>query len=130
MPPLIIFSLAFLLGIALGGLAKVVWPPELLIPAAFVSLSAVLLWRDRRGLMVTLCGICFLLGVVRYQTVASTPHDALTRYHDTGAVTLQGVVGAPPDVRDSGTDLRIAVSRIRVGNRPCDAGCEWIDVEG
>src|SRR5947207_1880902 len=115
MPPLVYFSLAFLLGIALTGLAKVIWPPELLLLAAFVSLCALLLWRDRRGLLLCLCGGFFLLGALRYELAASSPHVALTQYHDSGMVTLQGVVAQSPDVRDSGTDLRIAVSRIRHG---------------
>jgi predicted membrane metal-binding protein len=130
MPPLVYFALAFLLGIALTGLAKVAWPPELLFLAAIVSFSALLFWRDRRGLLLCLCGVFVVLGALRYELAVASPHDALTHYHDSGPVTLQGVVAQPPDVRDSGTDLRIAVSQIRQGTAQCEPLCEWTAIEG
>ena len=93
--------------------------------------------RENRGFFASVCGAAFLLGCVRYQAAVVAPRDALARYNDAKAVTLQGVVVAPPDVRDSGTLLRVEVSRIRSGSLPCSgvstqSQCDhdWAPVEG
>ena len=129
-PPLVIVSLAFLLGIALSGTAGAPWPVELLLLAALLPVTILLLWRDRRGFFASVCGAAFLLGCVRYQAAVVAPRDALARYNDAKAVTLQGVVVAPPDVRDSGANLRVEVSRVRTSTLPCFGACDWTPVEG
>jgi competence protein ComEC len=130
MPPLVSLSLAFLVGIAVSGATGAAWPSELLILSALIAVAALLLWRDRRGFFVFACSAAFLLGCVRYQAAVVSPRDALARYNDAKAVTLQGIVAAPPDVRDSGASLRVEVSRIRSGNLPCTGACDWTPMSG
>ena len=130
MPPLVAVSLAFLLGIALSGAAGAPWPGELLLLSALLPAGVLLLWRDRRGFFASVCGVAFLLGCARYQGAVAAPRDALARYNDLKAVTLQGVVSAPPDVRDNGANLRIEVARVRPGTQPCADVCDWAPVEG
>ncbi|MBI3733127.1 MAG: ComEC/Rec2 family competence protein [Chloroflexi bacterium] len=129
-PPLWSASLTFLSGLAVAGLLQVVWPPEFLLLFSLVPLAALWLWRDRRGVTLFLCGLCFLLGLVRYQAAFTTQRAALTRYHDSGPVTLQGVVASPPDVRDRSTDLRVEVTRLHVGADRCAPACDWLMIEG
>ncbi len=121
---LIYLSVAFLLGIVSAGLLGVTWPLEGLLLAALVPVAALILWRyERRGRLLFICGVLFLLGIVRYQVAQSALGDALSRHHDVTPVTLRGIVSAPPDVRDRSTDLRIEVSAVKNQN-------EWTAANG
>lgn len=114
MSALIYFSAAFIAGVVFAALLGIALPIAAFAIAAFVPIAALILWwREPRGPFFFACGVLFLLGMVRYQAAQLVPRDALTRYHDAAPVALQGIIVAPPDVRDRSTDLRIEVESIR-----------------
>lgn len=90
----------------------------------FLPLVSFLLWRkDQRTRLISVCFLSLLLGVLRFN--ASAPpqdfdegHPA--HYNDQGWVKIEGVVSGEPDVRDTYTNLRVAVAKIGVDGQERD----------
>lgn len=107
---------AWLLGIYLASLLQV--PTELVWLAAVLPAAVVILWwRERPVRLASACCLVLLLGALRFN--ASIPpqdfdEDYLAHYNDQGWVKIEGVVSGEPDVRDTYTNLRVAVSEIEV----------------
>ena len=96
-------------------LASALQPPvEILLLCGLVPIFGLLLWRDnRRARLIWLGGLCAVIGGARY--LGSIPHfdqSSLSTYNDRGAVTVEGVIDAEPDVRDTYINLRIQADRI------------------
>ena len=119
---LIYLGCAWLAGVLLGSFLH--------LPSGFVGLLMLLplaglfLWRkDQRVRLISLCFLSLLLGVL-YFTIRATPQDFdashLAHYNDQGWVRIEGIVSGEPDVRDTYTNLRVAVSRIEVDGQERD----------
>jgi competence protein ComEC len=111
---LIYLGTAWLAGILLGSLLH--------LPSGFVGLltslplAGLLLWRnDQRVRLISACFLSLLLGALRFN--ASIPPHSLdegdiAHYNDQGWVRIEGIVSSEADVRDTYTNLRVAVARI------------------
>jgi competence protein ComEC len=120
---LIYLSGALVVGILLGS--------QLDLPFAliFIGLAPLPLFlflpRRRKSIIIAaVCLIAFFGGALCYQA-SLPPEDGshITSYTDQ-EVTIEGMVSADPEVRDSATHLQLSVSAIN----PNDKG--WRDVEG
>ncbi len=116
-------ALAFAAGIAVASvisLPLIVWVWWLSLP-----LGLLLIWRrDPLLRRAHLCLLVFFLAAIRYTAALPQFDDhALATYNDRGALLLVGVISDYPDVRDYATNLRVAVTRIRIDN-------VWRDVSG
>jgi competence protein ComEC len=113
---LIYFGCAWLAGILLGSLLH--------LPSGFVwlltclPLASLLLWRkDQRVRLISVCLLSLLFGTMRFN--ASIPPQSLDEghvasYNGQGWVKIEGTVSGEPDVRDTYTNLRVAVVKIEV----------------
>lgn len=112
---LIYLSTAWLMGIAA---AHWLCPPLALIGLlAILPLVGLLLWRDDPKVQRTYaCGLFLLLGSARYTLSLPDLDDPrhVAAYRDRGLVTLWGRVVGEPDVRDTYTNLRLAVDRMAI----------------
>ena len=112
---LIYLSTAWLIGIAA---AHYFSPPLTVVGLLTVlPLAALLLWRDDSKVRrIAACGLFLLLGSARY-TLSLPDLDSpghIAAYRDQGEVTLWGRAIGAPDVRDTYTNLRLAVDRVRI----------------
>jgi len=85
--------------------------------AWLIGIAAVLLWRDDPKVhRIAACGLFLLLGSLRYTLSLPDLSDPsyIVAYRDQGEVTLWGRVVGEPDVRDTYTNLRLAVDRVRI----------------
>ncbi len=113
---LIYLGCAWLAGIFLGSLLH--------LPSGFVwlltslPLASLLLWRkDQRVRLISVCCLFLLLGVLRSNASAppqSFDEGHLANYNNQGWVKIKGVVSGEADVRDTYTNLRVAVVKIEV----------------
>ena len=113
---LIYLGTAWLAGILVGSLLH--------LPSAFVGLltllplAGLLFWRkDQRVRLISACFLSLLLGTLRFN--ASIPPQSfdeghLAHYNDQGWGKIEGIVSGEPDVRDTYTNLRVAVAKIEV----------------
>lgn len=116
MPPLIILTIAWMLGIAL---ARSVSPP----PLALLALSApvigglFLYWNESRLRFAALNALFLLLGASRLilaQPAIDPGHIAW--YNDTDNLLLTGTIIDEPDARDTYTNLRLQVQSLTLPN--------------
>jgi competence protein ComEC len=120
---LLYLALAFTAGIVVA--TQVTLPLTIWVWWLTLPVGLLLIWRADPALRrVHLCLLVFLLGALRY-TAALPQFDehALATYNDRGTLLLVGTVVGYPDVRDRTTNLRFAVTRIRVENA-------WREVAG
>jgi competence protein ComEC len=114
---LIFLSTAWLIGVAA---ARYVNPPLALTGLlAVLPLAGFILWRDDPKVRrLAACGLFLLLGSLRYTLslpdLATPSHIAA--YVDRGEVILWGNVANEPDVRDTYTNLYLAVHRVLIRN--------------
>jgi competence protein ComEC len=112
---LILLSTAWLTGIVA---AQYLHAPSMLIGLlAVLPLAGLILWRDDpRVRRIAVCCLFLLLGSVRYTLALPDLADPghIAAHRDQGEVTLWGKVGGEPDVRDTYTNLRLAVNRVQV----------------
>ena len=119
---LIYLGCAWLAGILLASFLHL--PSGLVGLLMLLPLAGLFLWRkDQRVRLISLCFLSLLLGVL-YFTIRATPQDFdashLAHYNDQGWVRIEGIVSGEPDVRDTYTNLRVAVSRIEVDGQERD----------
>lgn len=112
---LITLSTAWLIGIAAAHYAN---PPFVLIGLLVVlPLAGLILWReDPKARRIAVCGLFLLLGSVRYTLSLPNLSDPghIAAYTDQGWITVWGRVVGEPDARDTTTNLRLAVDRVRI----------------
>ena len=121
MPSLVPIVVAWLGGLVLAHhwLVPLGVPPVPLLLLALIPLSALLLYRDDRSVRLgAACALALLLGALRYQ--ANVPDldspDLLAHYNDRGWITLEGVVAAYPDRRDTHTQLLLEAETLDPGS--------------
>jgi len=119
---LIYLGCAWLAGIFLGSFLHL--PSGFVGLLTFLPLAGLLLWRkDQRVRLISVCFLSLLLGALRFNASAA-PQDFdeshLAHYNDQGWVKIEGVVSGEPDVRDTYTNLRVAVARIEVDGQERD----------
>ncbi len=119
---LVYLGCAWLAGIFLGSLLHL--PSEFVCLLTLLPLASFLLWRkDQRIRLISVCILSLLLGALRFN--ASAPlqdfdEGHIAHYNDQGWVKIKGVVSDEADVRDTYTNLRVAVARIEVDGQERD----------
>jgi hypothetical protein len=120
---LIFLSTAWLFGIAAAHYVSAPLAPSAALRAGSIGLVAVLplaaliLWRDDAKVRrIAACGLFLLLGSLRYTLSLPNLTDPghIAAYRDQGEVTLWGRAVGEPNVRDTYTNLRLAVDRVRI----------------
>ena len=115
--PLIYLGTGWFIGV---WLASALQPPiEILLLGGLLPIFGLILWRgDRRARLIWLGGLCAVIGGARY--LGSLPQfdqTSLSTYNDRGAVTVEGVIDAEPDVRDTYINLRVKADRITLPDK-------------
>jgi len=114
--PLLWLSLAFLSGVLLAAALPLTTAGWGLVSAAAATALVGLPAARRRA---ALPALALTLGALRFLSVqpAVTPAH-IAWYADTGLrYVVEGYVAAPPDMRDSGTSLRVRLLRLRPASR-------------
>ncbi len=110
--PLVYLGTGWFVGIALASALHL--PLEVLLLALLIPIGGLVLWwKDRRAPLIWFSILAAILGGLRF--ALSVPHidqDSLSTYNNLGVVTLEGVVDAPPDVRDTYINLRVNAERL------------------
>lgn len=122
---LVVITVAWMAGILLE--SWLLLPSlALLIGAALALVCVVLLWRNSRGMLISLVMLLLLLGAWRY-TTASPAGDpqAISAFIGPGKVELRGEIADEPKLLERSSLLLIAVSSIST-----NAGSSWQDVHG
>ena len=115
--PLVYLGTGWFIGIALASALHL--PIESLLPAFLVPIAGLVLWRNNHharliwiSLVFAICGgIWFALRVPRFD------QNSLSTYNGIGIVTIEGVIDAPPDVRDTYINLRVNADRLTAPDR-------------
>ncbi len=122
MPPLVLVAAAWACGLCLAHylLAPSGVAPTALLILALVPLAATALWRRDRSMRLSgICALALLAGALRYQAALPDWNDPafVARYNGHGWLTVEGIVRAYPDVRDTWTNLRLDADSIEVGGQ-------------
>jgi hypothetical protein len=122
---LVVIAVAWMAGILLESLLLL---PSLalLIGAALALLWVILLWRNSRGMLVSLVMLWLLLGAWRY-AAASPAGDpqAISAFISSSKVVVHGMVADEPKLLDRSRLLQVTVSSIST-----NAGSSWQDAHG
>ncbi len=115
--PFVYFGTGWLIGIWLASALNV--PNEVFLAATIVPVIGFRLWRgDRRARRIWVGVLFAIVGGIRYNL--SIPHfdqNSLSTYNNSGSVTLEGVIDAPPDVRDTYINLRVKADRLTLADK-------------
>jgi len=115
--PFVYFGTGWLIGIWLASALNV--PTEVFLAATIVPMIGFRLWRgDRRARLIWLSVLFAIAGGLRY--LLSVPHfdqTSLSTYNNIGVVTIEGVIDAPPDMRDTYINLRVNADRLMLPDR-------------
>jgi competence protein ComEC len=110
--PFVYFGSGWLTGIWAASALQL--PIAGVLALVFIPIIGWVLWRgNRRAQWIWLSVLFALLGGVRY--LLSIPHfdqSSLATYNNRGEVTVEGVIEADPDVRDTYINLRIRADRL------------------
>ncbi|MDD5591277.1 MAG: ComEC/Rec2 family competence protein [Dehalococcoidales bacterium] len=122
---LVCLSCAWVAGIFVGGWLEF-HPPPIILLTGLIPIPLVLRLRHRKKeiILVGLCLASFFGGAIRFES--SQPdidENQLCFYNNQGTVTVKGIVGTDPDVRDKATQIRLSVEAVRSGK-------EWHQVSG
>jgi competence protein ComEC len=122
MPPLVLAAAAWLAGLVIAHhwLAPSGVRPASLLLLALIPQAAILLWRrDRSMLLGAFCALALLGGALRYQVAQPDFNDPglIAYYNDGGWLTIEGVVQAYPDLRDTYTNLRLRAESVEIGDQ-------------
>jgi competence protein ComEC len=83
---------------------------------ALAGLATWLAWPNRQQRLMMIALVAFTLGGLRMTGVPTT--SPLAEFNNTGGLTIEGVVAAEPDIRDTNSHLRVAVDAVqRAGQR-------------
>jgi len=121
-PPLTLFTLAWLIGISVAPLIEVsVW---VWVALGIVAVLAAAVSRNyviARTALITFAFLTF--GGARYLSSQPSLFDPnfIASYNDGDALTIEGIVIDEPDVRDAAINLRLQVENVRVKNLARDA---------
>jgi competence protein ComEC len=119
--PLVYVGTGWFIGIALASaLASALrLPIEFLLPVFLVPIVGLVLWgNDRRARLIWFSILAAILGGLRF--AVSVPYfdqNSLSTYNGSGIVTIEGVIDADPDVRDTYINLRVNPDRLTLPDR-------------
>ncbi|CAG0927454.1 hypothetical protein TFLX_00470 [Thermoflexales bacterium] len=103
--------MGWFIGIALASARHL--PLAFLLPAFLFPIVGFFLWRhDRRVCLIWISVGFALAGAIRF--TLRLPHfdqNSLSTHNGIGVVTLEGVIDADPDVRDTYINLRVKADR-------------------
>jgi hypothetical protein len=122
--PLIYWGTGWFIGIALASTLRLLI--EFLPPAFLAPIVGLVLWgNDHRARLIwfsvmpaILGGMWFTLRLPRFDQNSLSTHNGI------GVVTIEGVIDADPDVRDTYLNLRVNADRLTTSDRryrPCSA---------
>jgi hypothetical protein len=115
--PFVYLGTGWFIGIALASALHL--PLELLLPAFLVPIVGLFFWRhDRRARLIWISLIFALCGAIWF--TARSPRldqNSLSTYNGVGVVTIEGIIAAPPDVRDTYINLRVDADRLITPDR-------------
>jgi competence protein ComEC len=122
MPPLVLVAVAWATGLSL---AHYLLAPDgggsvaLLILAVVPLAATVVWWRDRSMRLSGICALALLAGALRYEAALPSWTDQafVAHYNDGGWLSVEGVVQAYPDVRDTWTNLRLRAELIAISGQ-------------
>ena len=115
--PLIYWGTGWFIGIALASALHL--PIEFLLPAFLVPIGGLVLWgNDRRTRLIWISLIFAICGGIWF--TLRLPHfdqNSLSTYNGSGVVTIEGVIDADPDVRDTYLNLRVNANRLTLPDK-------------
>ena len=110
--PLVYISIGWLAGIWIA--SQLALTDLAILLAAFVPIAGLILWwRETRWQMIWLAALWSVFGAFWF--IVRLPHfdqNSLNNYNNTDQVTLEGVIDAEPDVRDTYINLRVNTDRL------------------
>ena len=115
--PLVYLGTGWFIGIALASALHL--PLEFLLLAFLVPIGGLLLWRNDRRARLLWISISFSLAGAIWFTYRLPRFDqnSLSTYNGIGGVTIEGVIDADPDVRDTYVNLRVNAERLTTPDR-------------
>jgi hypothetical protein len=115
--PLVYVGTGWFIGIALTSALHL--PIEFLFLAFLAPIAGVFLWRhDPRARLIWINLIFAISGGIWF--TLRLPHfdqNSLSTYNEIGVVTIDGVIDADPDVRDTYTNLRVNADRLSLPDK-------------
>ena len=115
---LIYLGCAWVAGIFLGARFN---PPLALILIGLIPLPLLFFFHRQRKIIIlaSLSLLALFGGVFYYQfSLPTVNENCLQFYNDRGAVAIEGMVNADPDVRDKSTRLRLSATEIKLDKGP------------
>ncbi len=127
--PFVYFGSGWLIGIWLASALNV--PTEVFLAATIVPVVGFRLWRDDRRARRVWIGVLFAIVGGIWFTLRSPRFDrnSLSTYNGIGEVTIDGVIDADPDVRDTTINLRIKADQLTLPDksvRPIEGCCSLV----
>jgi len=109
---LVYLAVAWVVGIALARVVPLPW--QVLLLVALAGLVGLVGWEgSRRTRLFCLCAVTLTLGAARLQlALPRFDERSLANHNDHGPATLEGVVVAEPDVRETVAYLRLRAERL------------------
>jgi competence protein ComEC len=110
--PLVYISIGWLAGIWIAS-QLALSNPVILLAALAPIIGLVLWWRELRWRMIWLTALCAVFSAFWF--IVRLPHfdqNSVSTYNHTDQVTLEGVIDAEPDVRDTYINLRVNTDRL------------------
>src|SRR5512135_2262244 len=84
-----------------------------MLAALIPLIGLVLWWREWRWRMIWLAALFAVFGVLRFNlAIPYFDQNSISTYNNTDQVTLEGVIDAEPDVRDTYINLRVNADRL------------------
>jgi competence protein ComEC len=115
--PLVYLGTGWFIGIALASALKL--PIEFLLPTFLVPIIGLYLWRhDHRARLIWSSVMAAVLGAFWF--TLRQPHfdqNSLSTYNGIGAITIEGMIDADPDVRDTYINLRVNADRLTLPDK-------------
>jgi competence protein ComEC len=115
--PLVYLGTGWFIGIALASALHL--PIEFLLPAFLVPIVGLVLWKDNHRARLIWISVIFAICGGIWFTFRSPRFDqnSLSTYNGIGPVTLEGVIDADPDMRDTYLNLRVNADRLTLPDR-------------
>ena len=123
MPPLVPIVISWIIGLVVAHhwLAPLgINPLSIALLSVLPAAALALWWRDRPLRLGAGCALALLLAALCYISAVPDPMDPsrVSAYNGRGTVTLVGIVQAPPDVRDSWTQLTVEAQSVELDGAP------------
>jgi Domain of unknown function (DUF4131) len=114
---LVYVGTGWFIGIALASALRL--PLESLFPAFLVPIAGLFLWRhDRRARLIWFSVIVTICGALWF--TLHLPHfdqNSLSTFNGIDVMTIEGVIDADPDMRDTYLNLHVSADRLTTPDR-------------